>query len=152
MHTFRKYLVLSLFTIIILTACNKAAVDLSDPVQSDAAAGLIEKNDFECEGVDIIKGGVPVEVHKLNDYRCYPVGIFENPTPPDECDFDHFHYTLVSLDGVYRRNEDDPDCGAATTFNIIHTGTYYISHELATEWNELWRQQGISPASIDFIE
>ncbi len=152
MFNITKKLALVLLFSALLSACFRASPRDNDPIRNDAAAGLIDVNEFYCQLMNVERGGVPVEVHRLDDDRCYPVGIFANPTAPDRCEYDHFHYTLISLDGTYRTDERHPDCGAATVNDIEGTGTYYITHAQAVEWNELWRQQGITPVSIDFTE
>ncbi len=110
---------------------------------------LAQRNSFHCNGMMLNSGINAVEVHKLHDGKCYPVGIFSKPTAPDLCKYDHFHYPLLSLDGVIR-GENDPNCGSATTEDIAETGTYYVTSAMAREWNQKWRAQTADLANIDF--
>lgn len=96
-----------------------------------------DPNGLACRGVKLVGEGVPVEVHKLDDGYCYPVGIFTKPTPIDQCDSSHFHYKLISIDG-YKTRTDDDECGAAKVTDIENTGLIFVGEDVVNSWNETW--------------
>lgn len=47
---------------------------------------------------------------------------------------------------------DEGDCGAAEKNDIDFTGVYYTTPEVATNWNELWKNQGADATKIEIVE
>jgi hypothetical protein len=106
------------------------------PVPPDPTEGL-DPNGLSCKNVELTAGEATVDVYKLEDGYCYPAGIFTKPTAPDGCEFDHYHYTLLSIDGTQSRL-DEGDCGAATSMEVENKGPIHVSTETVEKWNLDW--------------
>jgi hypothetical protein len=107
----------------------------------------IPESTVSCFGMGTT-GSVPVEVYKLNDGHCYPMGIFTKPTDPDGCDYDHYHYSLLAIDGHVREDDGSP-CGAASNEDKEASGTYYMSSAEIKEWNKKWKSYTSSDYSLE---
>ncbi len=145
MNTLSRLSLVSILSLSIMGCFQRGVVYEQDQYDRE----LAERNSFYCGGMQLNSGLNKIEVHKLHDGKCYPVGIFSKPTPPDLCKYDHYHYPLLSLDGVLR-GENDPNCGSATSEDIAETGFYYVTSFMANEWNRKWRAQTADIADIDF--
>jgi len=121
---------------------------------ADSNGTLLDASGLNCRGVRLDGStGVPVDVIKLDDGYCYPEGIFTKPTEPDECRSNHFHYTLVSIDGSKSR-ENIGACGAASTSDFENKGTIYVNPEIVNNWNALWPnayQGGEANSTFEFL-
>ncbi len=129
-----------------MSACSIAEVKIS------ADSSIAENNDnkLECKGIVEDKYGVNVPVWKLNDEHCYPVGIFSKPTAADECEYQHFHYSLLALGGHVRSFENGA-CGMATSEHFVATGIVQVKQEVAEAWNNQWGSMTTDESIFGFL-
>lgn len=87
----------------------------SDLIPNDVTGG--------CAGIEPFDQrkylGASILVWKLTDGRCYPHMQFTYRSDPDLCDENHYHLTVMSVDGHVR--EDSQPCGSVVASEVVES-------------------------------